>query len=305
MDTYRLKYFLAIADEGSINRAATLLGIAQPALSRQLRLLEQELGVTLFQRTARGVQLTEDGEQLRATATAPLRQLELAMKYIGSPLARMQRGLRIGLLPTTAELLAPALLDSLSAAFPRADLHLTVGSTAELVDGMLKGAVDISLIEPVPDDRVFYEELLTEELVAVGGPDTGLDPARPITFAELCSWPLILADEHSGIRRTLENTALRLKLTLRAKVGSDSLQLIKDLVHQGRGYAVLPLSACTREVTGGQLRHCRVTEPTLTQQVGTASTSQLKLPRGFAIKASEIIRDEVAGLIRSGSWPTT
>lgn len=305
MDTYRLKYFLAIADEGSINRAATVLGIAQPALSRQLRLLEQELGVTLFQRTARGVQLTEDGEQLRATATAPLRQLELAMQYIGSPLARMQRGLRIGLLPTTAEILAPALLDSLSAAFPRADLHLSVGSTADLVDGMLKAAVDIALIEPVPDDRVFYEELLSEELVVVGGPDTVLDAARPTTFAELSALPLILPDEHSGIRKTLENTALRLKLSLRPRMGTNSLQLAKDLAQQGRGYAVLPLSACLRDLAAGVLRHSPIVEPTLTQQVGTASTSQLKLPRGFAIKTIEIIRDEVGGLIRSGAWPAT
>jgi len=305
MDTYRLKYFLAIAEEGSINRAATVLGIAQPALSRQLRLLEQELGVTLFRRTARGVQLTEDGEQLRATTTAPLRQLELAMQYAGSPLARMQRGLRIGLPRTAAEVLASPLLDSLSAAFPRADLHLSVGSTAELVEAMLKAAVDIAVIEPVPDDRLFYGELLSEDLAVVGSPDSGLEPTQPVSFAGLCTRPLILGDEHSGIRKTLENTALRLKLTLNPRYSTDSVHLTKDLVRQGRGYAVLPRSACTREIASGALRHAPIIEPTLTQQIGTATTSQLNLPRGFAIKVSEIIRDEVTGLVRSGLWPAT
>src|SRR5215510_5853128 len=126
MDTHRLKYFLRIADEGSINRAASVLGIAQPALSRQVRLLEEDLGVTLFRRTARGVQLTEEGERLRATTVAPLRQLELAMRYAGSPLARVERGLHIGLPPTAACFLSVPLLDSLSAAFPKVEFNISV-----------------------------------------------------------------------------------------------------------------------------------------------------------------------------------
>ena len=91
MDTHRLKYFLRIAEEGSITRAAGLLGIAQPALSRQLQLLEDDLGVALFRRTRRGVELTEAGERLRASTAGPLRQLELAVHYAGSPLARLER----------------------------------------------------------------------------------------------------------------------------------------------------------------------------------------------------------------------
>ena len=71
MDTHRLKYFLRIAEEGSITRAAALTGIAQPALSRQLQLLEEDLGVTLFRRTRRGVELTEAGERLRSATAGP------------------------------------------------------------------------------------------------------------------------------------------------------------------------------------------------------------------------------------------
>src|SRR6266568_7180935 len=100
MDTHRIKYFLQIAEEGSMTRAAAVLGVAQPALSRQIRLLERDLGITLFHRTRRGVQLTEDGERLRASTTAPLRQLELALHYAGSPLARIERGLHLGMVPT-------------------------------------------------------------------------------------------------------------------------------------------------------------------------------------------------------------
>jgi len=90
VDTHRLKYFLRVAEEGSITRAAKLLGIAQPALSRQVQLLEEDLGISLFTRNRRGVELTEEGERLRASTAAPLRQLELAVQYVSSPLARLE-----------------------------------------------------------------------------------------------------------------------------------------------------------------------------------------------------------------------
>lgn len=302
MDTHRLRYFLRIAEEGSISRAASVLGIAQPALSRHVRLLEEDLGVTLFRRTARGVRLTEEGERLRATTAGPLRQLELAMLYAGSPLARIERGLHLGLLATAAGVLATGLLDSLGAAFPRVDFRVTVAGTADLVEGMLKGSIDIALIEPVPADKLFYQDLLTEDLVVVGAQTSDLPLGRPVAFPELTAWPLVLPDSQTGIRNTLENAALRLKLKLRSTVATDSLQVAKDLVEAGRGYGVLPRSACAREINAGRLRHAPLVEPTLTQQVGTATTAQLELPRGFATRVGEIIRAEAERLVGSGAW---
>ena len=83
MENRRLRYFLQIAEEGSMGRAASVLGIAQPALTRQVRLLEEALGVPLFIRTQRGMQLTEDGEQLRAAIKKPLQEIELALQNVG------------------------------------------------------------------------------------------------------------------------------------------------------------------------------------------------------------------------------
>lgn len=301
VDTHRLRYFLRIADEGSISRAAVVLGIAQPALSRQVRLLEEDLGVTLFRRTARGVELTEEGEQLRSTTTAPLRQLELAMRYVGSPLARVERGLHLGLPAGAAELLARPLLVSLGAAFPRVDLSLTVGSTEDLVQAMLTGVVDIAVINPVPDGRLFQQELILEDLVLVGGASSAL-PDRPVAFAELAELPLILPVSRTGIRTTLENTALRLKVSLRSRFATDSLRLVKELVENKFGYAVLPHAACTSELDEKRLRYAPLRDPPLAQELVTATTAQLDLPRGFSTKVGEILREEARGLIGSGVW---
>lgn len=302
MDTHRLKYFQRIAEVGSITRAAGLLGIAQPALSRQLQLLEEELGVALFRRTRRGVELTDAGERLRASTAAPLRQLELAVQYAGSPLARLERNMLLGLLETTVDVLAAPLINSLITVFPNAVFSVTVGSTDQLVDAMLKGAVDVALINPVPDERVFYRKMLIEDLVLVGGPQSLLEATHAVPFIDVVALPLVIPRSPAGIGHALENAALRTKVNMSYRTTSDSLQVTKTLIEAGLVYGILPLSACRREVDDGRLRFAPIREPALTQQLGVAATSQLDLPRELTVKLGNTIREEVAALIKSGRW---
>jgi LysR family nitrogen assimilation transcriptional regulator len=303
MDTHRLKYFLRIAEEGSITRAAKVLGIAQPALSRQIRLLEEDLGITLFARTRRGVHLTEEGERLRSSTAAPLRQLELAVLYAGSPLARIERGLLFGMVPTAAGVLAAPLLASLGTAFPNVHFHVAVAETDDLVLRMLSGAVDLAVINPLPDDRLFYRHLLVEDLVLVGGPTSDLTPETPVRFADLAGLPLVMPSAQTGIRNTLENTALRVKVAITARYSTDSLEVSKHLVAAGLGYAVLPLAACRGDIDAGRLRYAAICEPEINHQLGVAATAALELPREFATKIGILLREEVSRLTKSGFWP--
>ncbi|WP_099025862.1 LysR family transcriptional regulator [Mycolicibacterium palauense] len=302
MDTHRLKYFLRIADEGSITRAAHTLGVAQPALSRQIRLLEEDLGITLFRRTPRGVQLTEEGERLRASTAAPLRQLERAVLYAGSAMARVERGLRLGILPTIAPVFAAPMLAGLKAAFPKVGFHLTVANTEGLVEAMLGGAVDIALINAVPDDRLFYRELVSEELVAIGGPDSELRPDRPLRFSELADHPLVIPGTHTGISNTLHNTASRFNVTIHSYLVTDSVEVTREVVAAGLAHAVLPASACADDVEVGRLRYAPVHEPVLTQEVVLATTAQLSLPRQFCVSVGAVIREEAQRLTETGAW---
>jgi LysR family transcriptional regulator, nitrogen assimilation regulatory protein len=303
MDTHRLKYFLRIAEEGSMTRAATVLGIAQPALSRQVRLLEEDLGVTLFRRTRRGVELTEEGERLRASTAAPLRQLELAVQYAGSPMAHIERGLLLGMPPSTVAVLTAPLMASLSAAFPKVSFQVTVANTDQLVEGMLKGAIDLAVVNPVPDDRLFYRDLLVEDLVAVGGPGSDLEPNCAVPFTELVERPLVLPVSQTGIGNTVENTALRMKVKVQSRFATDSLEVSKGLIESGLAYGIMPLSACGTEIEAARLRYAPISQPTLTHQLGVAATAQLELPREFAAKVGDMMREEAARLTKSGTWP--
>lgn len=302
MDSRRLTYFLTIAEEGSINRAATVLGIAQPALSRQVRLLEEELGVTLLHRTARGVQLTDDGERLRAATAAPLRQLELAMRYAGSPLARIERGLHLGLITTASDLLTTPLLDTLTTAFPKVMFRITVAGPDDLAKELLRGTIDIAITVPPADDRLFFGNLLSEELVVVAAADSGLRPDVPVTFEQLVAHDLVLPASRAGIRASIENTALRLKHTVISRIGTDSLAATLTLVGDGHGWAVLPRSACRSELESQRLRWAPLVEPALDQRLAIAVTASTELPRGFTQKVTEVLHDEAARLVRSGTW---
>ncbi|WP_216916584.1 LysR family transcriptional regulator [Nocardia noduli] len=303
MDTHRLRYFLRVAEEGSITRAAYALGIAQPALSRQIRLLEEDLAVALFRRIQRGVELTEDGKRLRAATAAPLRQLELAVRYAASPLARLQRDVVVGLIETTVDVLAVPLFDTLNTTFPDIGFSMTTGGNEQLLDGMRKGAIDITVVNPLPDDRVFYRDLLTEDLVVVGAADSGLDPGCAVAFEDLIDLPLVIPRSSIGIANTLEIAALRMKRDIRYRVSTDSLTLTKHLIAAGFVYGVLPLSAFSNEIGTNRLRYAPVVDPALALPVGIAATAELELPREFAYKLGSVVRHLISRLIDDGDWP--
>lgn len=306
MDIRRLQSFLRIADEGSMSRAARVLGVAQPALSRQMRLLEEALGVTLFTRTPRGMELTEAGEQLRASLAGPLRQVELALQNAGSPFAQLEGGVVLGMPATVAAILAEPLLGRVALAFPKVKLRLVDLPSGQLVDAMLKGEVDLALLHgPAPDERLFESELLVEELVLAGPPASGLAADQPVPFARLADFPLVLPGVQPGVRSLVEKTALRAQVPIDVRFEADALQVAKDLVEAGLAFAVLPVSAFARELAAGRLSYAPICDPVMAQRLVFAARPHLVMPRSFVAEFGVLVRREVAGLVDGGAWPAT
>jgi DNA-binding transcriptional LysR family regulator len=304
METHRLHYFLRIADEGSLTRAAAVLGIAQPALSRQMHVLEETLGVQLFRRTPRGMQLTEEGEQLRASLAGPLHQLELAIHNVASPLAQLASGVVFGMPDTTACVLAAPVLYRFTMAFPKVKVRLVVRDSAQLVDDMLTGDVDLALIHgPAPDERLFESDLVTEDLVLVGGPKSDLSPERPVPFADLAGLPLVLPSLEPGLRSVVEKTAMRVRISIDPAFEIDSLAVSKEVIEAGLAYGLLPRSAVGKELKAGRLRYSPINEPEISQQLVFTARPQLVLPRNFVIQFGMLIRHEIADLVHGGAWP--
>ncbi|TAL00847.1 MAG: LysR family transcriptional regulator [Rhodospirillaceae bacterium] len=303
MEIRRLGYFVRIAEEGSLSRASGVLGVAQPALSRQMRMLEDEVGVTLFLRTRRGMQLTEEGKHLHETVSGPLRQINLAFQNVRSFSSKIEGNVAIGM-PATAEyVLAQPLVRRVSASLPDIKLRVVEGPASHLLDWLLKGEIDIAVLYgPCPNDKLSDRDLLVEELVLVGGPDSKLSPRKLVPFAKIGDYPLILPSLRPGIRSIVDKTAVRTKTKLNIQIESDSFQLTKELIESGMGYGVLPYSSFSREAESGRLKYSKINNPTITQYLIHAGRPLCGKPRIMA-KLDMLIREEIAGLSASGKWP--
>lgn len=306
METRRLQYFLAIAEQGSMGRAASVLGIAQPALSRQVRLLEEALGAPLFVRTRRGMQLTEDGEQLRASIKKPMSEIELALQNVGAPSAPIESVVALGMPSTAAPTLAIPLLSRVCAAFPKVRFRVIDGQSGALIDGLLRGEIDVALVYgPLPDERLFDRDILSENLVLVGGPQAQLRADKPVDFRALTALPLAAPSHHHGVRAILDKTALRLDAPLNIVLEIDSLQLTKDYVESSAAYTVTPLSAVRRECQAGRLCYAPLQNPTLSQTLVFAVRQHLVLPRKFVWEFGGLIGLEIARLVDAELWPAS
>lgn len=264
METRRLKYFVRIAEDGSLTKASGVLRIAQPALSRQLRLLEEELGVSLFRRISRGMQLTEEGEHLRVSVAGPLRELELALQNIRSFSSRVEGNVTIGMPSNIGDTLARPLVIRINLDLPNIKLRIVEGPTGSLIDWLNRGMVDFALLEEASsDDRLSNRELRLERLMLIGAAKTSLNSNRSITFREAARLPLVVPSHHLGIRSVLNTAAIKVRKALNICFEADSARLMKELVENGMGYAILPRSYFRSEHLDGRLKCWQIINPTL------------------------------------------
>ncbi|MBW8752530.1 MAG: LysR family transcriptional regulator [Sphingomonadales bacterium] len=304
MELRRLRYFLQVAREGSLGQASRSLGVAQPALGRQIQLLESELGVKLFRRLPRGMRLTDEGEYLREALGHPLEQLDLALKNVRSFAARVDVSFTMGLPPGIAQLLGPRLYLRLARELPNLRLRFVESDSASLAADLLRGVVDIAILASVtPDDRVFRGEVLREELLLVGAPGSALAGRESITFAELHDFPLILPSPPDGLPTQLEKLAARTaaRLTIAGEV--DSIDLARDVVKAGAGYALLPPLTCRENVAKGELVAARVTDPEIDRIVLYAVQPLWRVPRSTYNEVERVIFEEWLAVVTSGAWP--
>jgi LysR family nitrogen assimilation transcriptional regulator len=255
MEIRRLLYFSRIAEDGSLTKAAGVLRVAQPALSRQLRLLEDELGVALFTRTARGMRLTDEGEYLREAVAGPLRALEFALQNVRSLASGAQGSLVFGMTSSLGDVLATRLVLALNARFPDIKLRMIEGATGSLMEWLNRGIVDCALIEDAADDeRLVGIEMASVPLMVIGGPRSDLSEDRPVSMRKLLQLPLILPSHHLGIRATINQAAAKARVTLTPVFEADQTKLIMDLAESGAGFALLPRLFCEDHVRQGRLR---------------------------------------------------
>lgn len=303
MDVRQLRYFHCVARHGNVSRAAAELNVAQPAISRHLKQLEDELGVLLIVRHARGVSLTEAGEGLLAHANFILRQIEQAkLEAIAS--ARDPVGqVSLAVLPTLAEILGAPLAERLYGAFPNVSLVLREGFSGPCQDWLLAGSVDFALLYNI-EKKLGLETLplLNEPICLVGSHRLERPKGSGFPVARLNELELILPSESNGLRQLIDVACAAKGIRLEPRLLIDALGLLKELVRRGMGYTLMPISAVVPEVKAGEFWTIPLAEPKLLRAMVLARVADRPLSTAGR-HLRETVVDEVRRLVSSGAWP--
>ena len=250
MDLKQLEYFVRVAELGSFTRASIALDIAQPALSRQVRLLEVELRQNLLTRTGRGAIPTEAGKLLLNHGRGILHQVEVAREELAAVRGGLAGRVSIGLPPSLSKLITVPLTQAFRRQLPLAQLTLTEGFSVLMQEGLRVGNLDMAVLynaERSPELEV--SSLHTEELVLI----SRLSGARPaalkkggkekrqsIQLAAVAELPLILPSRPNAFRILIESEMITIGCKPQITLEVDGLNAILSLVREGMGHAVLP-----------------------------------------------------------------
>jgi LysR family transcriptional regulator, nitrogen assimilation regulatory protein len=276
VDLKQIEYFVHVAELGSFTKAASLLSIAQPALSRQVRSLEVELEQTLLYRNGRGVSPTEAGKRLLAHGRGILQQVERARQEVedvrGAPVGRVV----LGVPPTVGKMLAVPLVAEFQARFPRATLGIVEGLTTYVTEWLLMGRVDVALLHnPVASPALTLAPLMEEQLCLIGPAGRGKPrPHVPVRVRDLPSFPLIIPSRPHAFRMQVDTQLANLGLKANVALEIDGVPAMLDLVHQGYGYAVLPANRVCVDNQRRAFVTRPIVEPRLASTLALATSAQ-------------------------------
>jgi LysR family transcriptional regulator, transcriptional activator of the cysJI operon len=259
LENFRLKVFRAVAEHLSFRKAAEHLFLTQPAVTLQIKALENDLGARLFDRSAGRISLTRQGSVLLNYAKKIAKLASEAERELASGDGIVSGELSLGVSTTIAQYVLPRLLGSFFQEHPRVQFSLHSGNTAEIVELLLGGKVSIGLIEgPARDRSVRTEPFMQDELVLITPGDSASDR---LSRAQLLSANLLMREQGSGSRRVvetaLEKAGFKLKL-FRKVVDLDSTEAIKSAVEVGLGVGFVSRWAILKELELGSLKVAHV-----------------------------------------------
>ncbi len=241
MTPRQLKYFVTIAQCGSMTAAASQLHVTQPTLSHHLAELEAELQTPVLQRHARGVTLTPAGQRLYERATAILRQLDTLRDDVHAANQEPRGEVALCLGGSLAPLLAAPLYRSLMQTAPDVHLQLHTAISHDARSLVEARRVDLAVLPTAFEmPRLNIVPLVEERLHLVGSPEFLGQQPHPIPFRELAAFPLISPDRNHDLRRLVERTALDLRVKINVRIEINDAGLLRSLMLARLGCAVMP-----------------------------------------------------------------
>lgn len=253
MDTRRLRYFVQIVDSGSITRAAAVTGVAQPALSQQVAVLEQELKVKLLDRSVTGVTPTSAGRILYSRAQAILRQYDELRQAVHEDVLPLAGAVSVGMSPTMVPRFAFPIIEKVCTQYPEIRLQIREEGSAALNDLLTSGRIDMSISPIRPNDgEIVGSEVLSEPVVLMY--PRGWKIPTDASLQELAALPWIVPGRPNSIRSIVDGVFAAASLTPRVIVELDSLHNVIETVRRGLGVAAMVPSTIQADLDSGALQ---------------------------------------------------
>lgn len=305
MNLRQLRYFIQIVEQRSFTAAAERLAVAQPALSRQIRALEDELKVPLLLRHGRGVSPTEDGLEFARRAKSILEDVQHLTGAFSQEQAPLVGTIRLGLPPTVSNILATHLIERTMQAHPALKLQVSAGFSGHIEDWLARGKIDLGVAYGEQKSTlVDTRPMLREKLFLVQPPSAAPVDEKPIALGKALSLPLILPNTGHGLRSKINAAAQAEGVALNVVYEIDILEAMLGLVERGRGYTILPKVSVIPQMEAGRLVTRAIEDPELDRTLvlmtpGLVPVSQLH--RRFA----DFLTGEIHDMVATGHWPGT
>lgn len=277
MDLKQLEYFVRVAELGSFTKASLALDVAQPALSRQVRLLEVELRQNLLVRNGRGATPTEAGKLLLEHGRGILHQVARAQEELGRVRGALAGRVAIGLPPSLARVLTVPLTRAFRQQLPEASVSICEGLSTSMQEWLATGRLDIAVLynaQPMPEIEI--APLREEELLLVEPRPPGLaeePPPAPIPLSEVAKLPLVIPSRPHAVRMHVESEMANIGCRPLISLEIDGVSAILDLVADGAGAALLSRNAVASSIRPSAYRVRQVTDPPLRTRLSLATSS--------------------------------
>lgn len=298
MDVRQLEMFAAVAEAKSFTAAAQRLHVSQSAVSRQLKLLEEELGTPLFHRGVRGATLTDAGHLLVSAAHRITREMQDVASQISETQALRRGVLRIGGGMTVCLFVLPKLLRKFRALYKEVDLHITTGKTDDILRLLRSREIEIALLTlPIVADDLDVRPVLREEMVVMTAPRHPLTRRRSVDPQAMARHPLILFEKGSNTRKAVDDHFLAAAVPINVIMETENVDIIKSMVAAGLGVTIVPYGAIAHDVRAGRFAWARLRGARLYRETGWVYIRSDYLPRSVTeiLRIFDSMKDQFGG----------
>ncbi len=280
MDLRQLEILQTIAETGSFTACGRKLHVSQSAISRQVLLLEEELGEPLFLRIGRHVRMTAAGERLVQLGQRVFQDIRDTVSSIADDTRALHGPLRLAGGMTVCLYVLPLLLKQLKRVHPELDVRLSVATTGHSVEEIRAGRVDAGLLTlPIEESDLVTLPVLSEELLVITLPTHPLARRRRLRPEDLAGQHFVLFEPGSATRRVIDSFLVAEKIEPRVVMDTENVEILKAMVKTGLGISIVPYQAVAREVRAGQFFCARIEGHELARETGWVYARSHRVPR--------------------------